>query len=331
MSLLNKKYIRLVLGFGISIFFIWHILNGIEIDDLAETLLIIDMYWIFIAFCFFLLGYTCRIWRWRFMLLTENPDLTWRQCSIPLMISVATNNVLPFRAGDILRAFGFSNFLEIKSTRILSTLIIEKILDLFILLLAFSAVFFFIGNKINGFKDFFPLATIIFVNIFFIIVFFILLKPDFMETRFKRVLGIFYRKFPKQVIFLSSKIENIFSILIKQTKKIRILKLIFWSLLVWVFEACVFYAVALALPDMSNPIAAWFAMPVGTLATLIPSSPGYVGTFHYFVIQAAEIFGNTATSAVAYAFLVHLMLWGPSVIWGGISFFFWLGQKPNLK
>ena len=65
MSFLNKKYIRLVLGFGISIFFIWHILNGIEIDDLTETLLIIDMNWIFIAFCFFLLGYICRIWQWQ--------------------------------------------------------------------------------------------------------------------------------------------------------------------------------------------------------------------------------------------------------------------------
>lgn len=54
-------------------------------------------------------------------------------------------------------------------------------------------------------------------------------------------------------------------------------------------------------------------MPVGTLSTLLSSTPGYIGTFHYFVVPATELFGNTAAAA-AFALLAHLALWIPATI-----------------
>ena len=58
-------------------------------------------------------------------------------------------------------------------------------------------------------------------------------------------------------------------------------RLLLWSVLAWVTEGLVFWFAALALPSVDNHLAAWLAFPAGTLATAIPSAPGYMGTFDY--------------------------------------------------
>jgi uncharacterized membrane protein YbhN (UPF0104 family) len=57
---------------------------------------------------------------------------------------------------------------------------------------------------------------------------------------------------------------------------------------------------------------------VGTFATVIPSTPGYIGTFDYFTAQAMSALGNTAAAAAAFAFLVHAVLWLPPTVAGGL-------------
>jgi uncharacterized membrane protein YbhN (UPF0104 family) len=66
------------------------------------------------------------------------------------------------------------------------------------------------------------------------------------------------------------------------------------------------------------PQAAWLALPVGTLATLIPSAPGYAGTFDFFTAQAMALLGNPIAAATAYALLVHALLWLPATLVGGV-------------
>ncbi|KPK48900.1 MAG: hypothetical protein AMS22_14540, partial [Thiotrichales bacterium SG8_50] len=48
-----------------------------------------------------------------------------------------------------------------------------------------------------------------------------------------------------------------------------------------------------------------------TLATLIPSSPGYVGTFDYFAAQGIAAYGAAPEVSVAFALTVHAVLWAP--------------------
>ena len=96
------------------------------------------------------------------------------------------------------------------------------------------------------------------------------------------------------------------------------LRLIAWSVCAWLAEGCVFWLSALALPSIHAPLAGWIALPVGTLATLIPSTPGYVGTFDFFTVRAMTEMGNTQVAATAYALLVHTLLWLPPTVIGGL-------------
>jgi uncharacterized membrane protein YbhN (UPF0104 family) len=68
---------------------------------------------------------------------------------------------------------------------------------------------------------------------------------------------------------------------------------------------------------------------VANLATLVPSSPGYVGPFEYGVQMVVNgALGAPKEAALSYAFVVHATLYFPITIWGAIE---WWRQHLSLK
>lgn len=109
------------------------------------------------------------------------------------------------------------------------------------------------------------------------------------------------------------------------------LRLMTWSLLAWTAEGCVFWCTASSLPRLTMPAAAWLAFPIGSMAVLVPGAPGEVGTFHYFVSRAMMELGNNTTSGVAYALLVHGVLWMATTFVGGPYLYFALKRERALR
>lgn len=319
-----RKAIGLVLGATISAGFLWLIFRSLPFAELVSAMAQADPAWLSVALGCFALGYACRIWRWRLMLVHINPVLTWRRCSVPLMVSIAANNVLPFRAGDVLRGVAFSGWLGVPAARVLATLLVERLLDLLALIAALGLALYIFGTEQADLASFFG-GSAFAVGGLAGLVGLILLFPGIFEPLFRWML----RALPMRGLAakLERQIDHVFHTLATLAARARMAKLIVWSFVAWAFEAGVFYAIARSLPDITAPVAAWVAMPVGTLSTLLPSTPGYVGTFHYFVIQAAEALGNPAVAAAAFAFLVHLSLLIPATLWGGVSFGIWMYSR----
>ena len=67
---------------------------------------------------------------------------------------------------------------------------------------------------------------------------------------------------------------------------------------------------------------ALFIMSFATLSTLLPSSPGYVGTFHLAVLTSVDLAVGVTDQIGVYAIVVHLALWVPTTIAGVIALFF---------
>ncbi len=58
-------------------------------------------------------------------------------CARVLMTSLAANNILPLRIGDVMRVFTYAGDIGASPSVLLSTVILEKLLDIFILVLLF--------------------------------------------------------------------------------------------------------------------------------------------------------------------------------------------------
>jgi uncharacterized protein (TIRG00374 family) len=255
------------------------------------------------------------------MLTQENPNLSWRSCFGPLMASVAANNVLPFRAGDILRAFGFNRRLGISAATSITALVVERLLDILMLLSLLGVALSYFGmelSKIAGTGG----SILIFAGavILLILSFPSLFRP--VTFWLCRKISQFFPKLGEKLI---AEFKKVFSALEHTSNGQMMLRLLIWSLFAWIAEGFVFWFVAISLPSITNDLAAWLALSFGTLSTVIPSTPGYVGTFDYFTSQAMAVLGNSYASSTAFAFLVHIVLWLPPLLAGG----FYLLVSPN--
>lgn len=322
------RAIQLAISLAVAGFFFWLVARNINGAELSAALAAAKPGWIAMGVGFFLLGYSCRIARWRQMLLRDNPGLAWAPIGVAFYGSIAANNILPFRAGDALRVFGFSKYLGVPVSTLLATLFVERLLDLFCLLIAFGLALLLLplaggaaGTLVGvGGSGLIAIGTGVAV---------VLLFPQLFEPLARFALGLLGKVSPGIAEKLGAFVDNSFATLRHLSHGPRMLILLIWSAGAWGFEGAVFWSVANAVPAMAAPSAGWLAFPVGTLATLLPSTPGYVGTFDFFAIKAAQAMGNSAGAAAAFALLVHLVIWLPATIIGGLALAIWNAAKPS--
>lgn len=102
----------------------------------------------------------------------------------------------------------------------------------------------------------------------------------------------------------------------------NLVTLVFLTVVVWTIEGWIFVCSALSVPALAVPEASLVALPMGTLSTLIPSAPGFIGTFEYFIVISMTEMGNSIAAASVYALIVHGVLAFPSLLLGGIYLLF---------
>lgn len=309
-----KSLLRLVLGVFFAILFLWLIIRQINLDEFRQAFDNVDAKWIIAALLAFAIGYSCRIERWRLMLERDNPSLKWRSCAGPLLASFAVNNVLPFRTGDLLRSFAFNRALGTNSSVVIATLFVERLLDLLMVLVLLGlalAIFNMDTTRFTGIGG--AMLTAGSLAILTVLFF-----PGWFSPVVLAIVRLGFRLSPRLGQKLLNEINKSLVTLQCLAKGHTMIKLVFWSMMAWLAEGCVFWFAALALSSITAPLAGWLALSIGTLATLIPSTPGYIGTFDFFTVRAMTALGNTAAAAAVYALLVHLLLWFPPVLVGGL-------------
>lgn len=308
-----RKAARFALGIALAALFLWLVLRHLSPGDIQQAFEGARGWWVGAAVVAFGGGYFCRIERWRLMLERDSPGLTWRACAGPLLASFAVNNVLPFRAGDVLRTFAFNLTLRTTSGVVIATLVVERLLDLLMVLVLLGAALALFGldaTRLAGVG-----GAVLAAGAGAILL--VLLFPRSFMPLVLAAARLVARFAPRPGQKLLAETQRCVSTLEHVARGNTMLKLISWSLMAWLAEACVFWFAALALPSIVTPLAGWLALPAGTLATLIPSTPGYVGTFDYFTARAMTTLGNATAAATAYALLVHALLWLPPTIIGG--------------
>src|SRR3569623_1182095 len=125
---------RHLIGAAVTLLCLVVIARQINLDEVLQALK--EFKWPYLAFGIASLsvGYALRIFRWSILLQASGAVTPWRSCSAPFLGSIALNNVLPLRIGDVVRALVFPAALGISRTTATSRLIIERLIDLLTLL-----------------------------------------------------------------------------------------------------------------------------------------------------------------------------------------------------
>lgn len=302
-------WLKPIAGLAVTAAFLWLLARDLNIDALRRAFAGLSFPFLALALSCLAAGYATRVVRWWWMLRALEPGLPFRACVWPYLTSIAVNNVMPFRAGDALRVFGFRAQLRSPAVRVLGTLVIERILDLVVLL-----GIFFIG--LRGLspgtlpQSFVIVATWLAGLTFAAVLVLILLTP-WLGRIIHRIAARPYfagRSWSEAVVKHCSHFIEALGLMRLPS---RVFALLGMSVLTWAFEGMVYATVAAALHATTSSFGPWFSLGTGTLATLLPSSPGYVGTFDYFAAQGLATYGAAPESSVAFALTVHAVLWAP--------------------
>ena len=79
----------------------------------------------------------------------------------------------------------------------------------------------------------------------------------------------------------------------------------------WLFEFVAFAIIAFGLAIPNVLVGAWGSMILGTLAAMLPSMPGYFGTFDFFALLGLMSAGADAQAGGGFLVLIRLVIWLP--------------------
>jgi uncharacterized protein (TIRG00374 family) len=319
----SYRGLKLTLGLLISALFLYATFRTVSLARVADALSGARPEWVVGALLFIALAYALKIFRWLTMLRSLGATIGFREAAAPFLGGVAFNNVLPLRAGDIIRVLAFQRFTGVPPSGQMGSLVLERLMDLLVLTsflfatLSFWRVDVLDATLLAGLRIV-ALAAVVAVLLFILAPGPIRLVVRWMEGRIPRLRGA-----GEALLRLSDAVATL-------SRPAFLARIVLLSVVAWLAEGGAYLAVGRALGISDHPQVALLALSVGTLATMIPSSPGYVGTFHYFASKVVAAFGAGAVAATAYAVLIHALLWLSTTSIGFLALAYsGIGMKPK--
>jgi glycosyltransferase 2 family protein len=309
-----RAHLRTVAGLAIAAVFLWLAFGRVDWSAIGAVLSQATAGPLVLGLVALAAGFFVRIVRWWTMLRALEPTVPLAACARPFLLSLAVNNTMPLRAGDVVRAVGFRDSLKSPIMRVVGTLLIERVLDLFVLVALFFVGLLAVPPGVIP-RPFVTTAALL-GGVALVALLVLVFAPRALRALADRVAAtrmLRDRSLTPRLREAAHRLVDTFALV---RSPVRALTLIGLSVLAWMLEGAMYACVAWALHVGGSLIAPWFAAATGTLATLIPSSPGYVGTFDYFAILGITAFGARRVAATAFAMVVHLMLWLPVTLVG---------------
>lgn len=309
-----RQVARVTFGLCITVVFLWMVVRRVDLHRVIIAMTEVRWYVVPLALTFLAGGYTLRICRWWWMLRACDSETKLSSCAWPLIVAVAVNNVAPLRIGDALRVVGFREQLRASTTRLVATLLIERMLDTTVLL-AFLTAGIAGLNRLEGSAVYAKVALAAGLGVLLAWTL-LLLFGDTIENMLRRACR--HPMFDSRGLSEGAErqVRQLFGALGIVRVPARALALLMISTVIWGLEGAVFQTIAWGLSYHGAWYGPWFAFSTGTLSTLIPSSPGYVGTFDFFAMTGLMAYGANRGLSAAFAFLVHLVLWLPLTLAG---------------
>jgi uncharacterized protein (TIRG00374 family) len=309
---------RIILGFAVSAFFLVFALRGQDYAAIREAFSQVTYWYLIPALGCYFLGLLVRAYRWS-VLLRPVEVISPRKLVGINAVGLMANNVLPLRTGEFVRAYALSQKTTVTKSTAMATIAVERIFDGMTLLIfiATSMLFVDLTSQLNRVAE---LAIVIFGLALLAVI--LLAKGGALRDRMlKLALG----PLPERLGARVNRMAESFITGLGIFHRWRDLTLVCLSSLVaWGFEVTSYYVVARA---FGGEIQAVMGVPetmlttgIANLATLVPSSPGYVGPYEAAVILVLSgALGLSRELALSYGVLVHVMLWLPVTIWGVIE------------
>lgn len=297
-------------GLAIGAGFLYLALSRLDLAGVALALREAKLWpWLPLALASYLAGHFVRGRRLR-GLVSREASLTSLAATNVVVVGYAVNNLLPARLGELARAWMLTERSGLSFVQSLTVTVLERVLDGLVLVLLLAVTLLFAGGT-------HPAGTLALAAALFgiagALVLLAVFAPGALLTIASRMSQRLGSRWHDAALRNASAVVNGVAYLRSPGGALMATAL---GVIVWLFEAGMFLCLLPAFGIPARPWTALLAMTTTNLGILLPSTPGYIGPFHWFCMQAVASTGVAPDIAFGYAVLVHLTFYVPITLWG---------------
>jgi len=309
-----KKNIKTIIGVLISAFFMYLAVRKVDFHEMMNSFAKAEYWYILPGLVIIFLSHWLRAVRWRFLMEPIAPVKLNRLFSA-LLIGYMGNAFLPAHLGELIRAYIIGKKENISASTVLGTVIVERIVDVFtlLLLLGVAVIVFPFPAWVRN-SGYIFLAAIVLLSV-------VLVLMKIYRTRGLGIVSKLTRPLP---VKLQTRLLDILGALLDGIaplkKKVHYVIVFILTLLIWLCYAVSFQVIFYAFDFVNTYSLPWTAalvlLVITTISVLVPSSPGYVGTYHYLCQLSLAFFAVPPETALSFAFIMHGLNFFPIIIVG---------------
>lgn len=297
--------------------FSYYALMNLHLKTVLEALSRFRILWLLPAVAVYFVAVFLRTYRWHY-LLRHMKSVPVKRLFPVVTIGYMGNNVYPFRAGEVIRAYVLKRKEDVSGSASLATIVVERIFDgLTMLTFVFALI-----SLVPGAEKFRMTLVVTSALFFGALGGFFLIASSPLRT--ERVYGWFVsRLVPARFRNGVRGILDKFLVGLQILRRGRDLLLVFAiSIALWLAEAGKYWFVMQGFHQAGVAIdvpfyALVFTTALVNLATSVPlPTIGYIGPFEYVGKESLMLFGVGEEIALGFMLVLHAALWLPITMLG---------------
>lgn len=296
------------------------------VDALSEA----NYAWLAPGIAAYFVSFYFRSLRWRYLLRPFARTATARLYPV-VIVGYMANNILPLRAGELVRSYYLSRREPVSSATALATIIVERVFDgvLMLLLLLAAVLFLPFSGLPESVRDAVAIpvwAAAVIMAAPFLGGFAVIVMAALRPRLFRKAGVVAARRVPIPMRYravlriFASRFIGGFAGLQRPGRLARVAAL---TAPVWIAEGVTYYLIALGFDLDAQLGSRWLLagsilliMSIANLAISVPLSQGGVGPFELFAALALVVLGVESVHASAYAIVLHAALLLPVIVAG---------------
>ncbi|MBM3462161.1 MAG: flippase-like domain-containing protein [Armatimonadetes bacterium] len=302
---------QLPVGLLISVAFLYLAAHNLSWDAFFGNLRRVNLGSIGLAAMITAVAYVLRGFRWMlFFQKTERPS--WLDSMRVMLVGYAGNNILPARAGELLRAHYMAQRMGMSRSRVLATIVLERAFDALALVALLIIALPVVGRRIPHLEGVAWLGVCLLLMLIALFVAWEV-RGRRRDTSAPPVAGFVGRMLRRADDFVGG--------LHTLGSHMTLLGISGLSLAIWTLDALSFWQTMRAFPVAVPWDAALAVCVFGNIGTMIPAGPGAVGTFEFAVVAVLKPWGYDASVSMGMAVMIHLLQF---LLTTGAGFISWL-------
>ncbi|MEN8201233.1 MAG: lysylphosphatidylglycerol synthase transmembrane domain-containing protein [Bacteroidota bacterium] len=299
-----------IAGFlALGILLLFFAFRGIAIDELLSTLSKVNFWWIGLSLFFAFVSFFSRARRWMLLIEPLGFKPSFLNTYHSLMIGYLSNYALP-RLGEVTRCVTLGRKEKIPVDSLIGTVIIERVIDMVMLLLILFILLISWMEKFGAFfseQVYLPLQEKLLAAFGGTWLFWLLIAGAFLGM----ILLIYLFRKNLGRLALVQKVKGILKGILDGLKTIykmeRKWEFIFHSIFIWLLYILMTWMVVFSLEETSELtfIDGMFLLVIGGLGMAAPVTAGF-GAYHWITSRGlVYVYGFSLELGGAYAILAH--------------------------